>query len=340
VLRRAERRAALIARLADVDRLVLLGDVLELRHGPLRDAVDAALPVIRDLGEALGEGMELVIVPGNHDHRLLRAWLERRALTSAPAPLGLESPVEWLDGEPLGALAEAARPATVRGYYPGLWLRDDVYATHGHYLDRHITVPILERLGAGVMARIVPEPAGGPARAEDYEMTLGPLYAWVDAIAQAGGAPGSRKGSSLQVRAWRALAPGHRRGRLRRAGVGVGFAAVIGALNRAGIGPLRPGLSGHDLRRGGLRAFAQVLARLGVGSPYAIFGHTHRAGPLVGDDEAEWITGSGTSVLNTGSWLDEPGLLGRDPARSPYRPGFCVLVDDDGPPRLENLLDA
>ena len=32
---------------------------------------------------------------------------------------------------------------------PGLWPADGVYATHGHYLDRHLTVPSFERLAAG-----------------------------------------------------------------------------------------------------------------------------------------------------------------------------------------------
>ena len=32
-----------------------------------------------------------------------------------------------------------ARAGAVRAAYPGVWLRDDVYATHGHYGDRHTT---------------------------------------------------------------------------------------------------------------------------------------------------------------------------------------------------------
>ena len=42
-------------------------------------------------------------------------------------------------------MAEWASPARVRFAYPGLWLREDVYATHGHYLDCHLTVPTVER---------------------------------------------------------------------------------------------------------------------------------------------------------------------------------------------------
>jgi len=44
VLRRPAARAALLERLDGVGRLVLLGDTLELRHGPLREALEAARP--------------------------------------------------------------------------------------------------------------------------------------------------------------------------------------------------------------------------------------------------------------------------------------------------------
>ncbi|MFZ1996383.1 MAG: hypothetical protein WAU75_19885, partial [Solirubrobacteraceae bacterium] len=42
VLRDRRRRAPLLSALRGCDRLVLLGDVLELRHGPLYEALAAA----------------------------------------------------------------------------------------------------------------------------------------------------------------------------------------------------------------------------------------------------------------------------------------------------------
>ena len=61
---------------------------------------------------------------------------------------------------------------------------------------------------------------------------------------------------------------------------------------------------------------AEVLA---PGAAHVIFGHTHRPGPLPGDEQAEWTTLSGTRLWNTGSWLYEGALItGRD---SPYLPG-------------------
>jgi predicted phosphodiesterase len=334
MLRRPEVRAALMAAVAECDRLVLLGDVLELRHGPLRNALDAAEPVLRELGEALGTGREIVLVAGNHDHGLLRGWLERRAALSEPSPLGLERDVDWREGEPLALLADWLGPSAVRVAYPGAWLRDDVYAIHGHYADRHNTVPIIERLGAGFMARVVAEPPGGPHTAEDYEATLGPMYDWIEAVAQSGGVRGHGSGG-LQVRAWRMLErPGMRR-TVRGAGVAAGFRAFVGLLNLANVGPFGTDVTGAELRRAGLLAFREVLERLGVRAPNVIFGHTHRAGPLPDDDLAEWA-----GLVNTGSWTYDREFVGDAAGGNPYRPGFCAIVNDGGPAQLVNLLDG
>ncbi len=79
--RRDGPRRGLLEAWRGCDRLVLLGDVLELRHGPLRDGDwPRPAPVLRRcVGAALGAGREVVVVPGNHDHHLLAAWFERRA---------------------------------------------------------------------------------------------------------------------------------------------------------------------------------------------------------------------------------------------------------------------
>ncbi|HYB25700.1 MAG TPA: metallophosphoesterase [Solirubrobacteraceae bacterium] len=325
VLRRERERAALLGALEGFDRLVLLGDTLELRHGPLRGALSEAVPVLRELGSAVGE---VVVVPGNHDHALLRGWLERRD----PAPLGLESAVTWDPREPLGAVVEALAPARVRVAYPGAWLREDTYAIHGHYGDRHNTVPIIERLGAGLTIRLAGEPAGGPSRAEDYEAALAPMYAWIDTVAQSGGLRGGGGDGSFQIRAWRALSgAGGLRGRV----LATGFPVLVAGLNRAGLGPLHADVSAVGLRQAALRASEQVLDRLKVPSEHVIFGHTHRAGPLPGDERSEW-----GRLLNTGSWVYEPAWLGDSPSESPYRPGFAAIVRDDRPPELINLLDG
>lgn len=323
---------------ADCERLVLLGDLIELRHRPQRDALAAAREPLSELGGALRPGSEVVIVPGNHDYQLLAPWLERRMRNGPPPPLGSETPVDVEPEDPLGELCRWLRPARVRAAYPGVWLAPSVYATHGHYADLHLTMPTLERLAAGVMGRIVGLAPEGPRSAEEYEAALAPIYAWIHALAQriAPEVGGWLHGGS--VRGWNALTGPGRRG-IRRRALAAAFPAIIFALNRARIGPLRADLSGAALRQAGLYGFEQALARLGISAPHVVFGHTHRAGPLPGDDLREWRTSAGASLINSGCWVSEPSFLGPDPSRSPYRVGFAVLLEDERPPELVNVLD-
>jgi hypothetical protein len=337
VLRRAEPRAALMAAVADVDRLVLLGDVLELRHGPARDALFAAHGPLTELGAALPAAAEVVIVPGNHDHDLLDSWTERQGRDAVAPPLALATGVSFGDDEPLGVMAGWLGAQRVRVSYPGVWLRKDVLAVHGHYLDVHLAIPSLERLATGVMRRIVALGPDGPIEIDDYETVLAPIYAWIRALADR--LPPERGGHlhTGSTRGWTALT-GDRRGLRRRLAV-AGYPVAIAALNRAGLGPFSRDLSGPSLRRAGLRGLEESLARLGVAAPYVLFGHTHRAGPLPADDPADWRTAAGDRLINTGCWVEESSFTGRVPSRSPYRPGFAVRLGASGPPELVNLLD-
>jgi hypothetical protein len=364
VLRRSELRAPLLAALRDVDRLVLLGDVLELRHGPRREALAAARPFFEDLARVLG-GREIVVLAGNHDHALIEPWLERRSEErSAPAALGVEQRFAAPDASPmLAQLADWAAPAELTVAYPGMWVRPDVYATHGHYLDCHLTVPTMERLGIGAMGRVLRRPARAFTGPDDYEAVTNPVFAWIDAIARQ--APtGDALNGGMTVRAWRALRgvedttgvaidgggdQGLRNGRhahrlaalsrtLRGRALAGSFPLAVAALNRAGLGPFNADLSSGELRRAGLRAMGEVAARLGLGNAYVVFGHTHRAGPLPGDDSREWLVPGGARLVNTGCWSYDAYFLTANPGESPYWPGCAVLVNDDGPPRLLRLL--
>ncbi|MBV8943150.1 MAG: metallophosphoesterase family protein [Solirubrobacterales bacterium] len=339
VLRHEAMRRPLLQTLSSCERLVLLGDVLELRHGPAYRALQVARPVLAELAAALRPPREVVIVAGNHDHGLLAPWLERRASAPLARSLELETAVDWREGELLDALAAALEPARLRAVYPGVWLRDDVYATHGHYSDRHSTVPLFERVGAGLVARVVSEPPGGPMAAEDYEGSLAPMYAFIDAVVRRRPPKLDPGGETFQVRAWRRLSGPDGRFALRRAALRGGFSATVAGLNRAGLGPLRADVSGTALRDGGLFGMREVLRRLEIPANHVIFGHTHRAGPLPGDALDGWQTDSGTALWNSGSWVLERSYLGSEPGPSPYRPGFCALVSATGPPEIVNLLD-
>jgi predicted phosphodiesterase len=365
VLRRPELREALLEAAANVDRVVLLGDVLELRHGPPREAMGAARPVFEELGDALA-GRELILTAGNHDHALVEPWLAQRGAEDQPAPLGLEQLLAPRDVSPAYArMAEWASPARVLIAYPGLWVRPDVYASHGHYLDCHLTVPTLERLSVGAMSRLLGRPADAFATVADYEATGAPVFAWRDAVAR-----DTHTGSALNgiatVSAWSALRSDRRRrtgagaagatasvagnGRrprrsgarvlraLRRRALVAAFPLAVAVLNRAGLGPLRANISPAELRRAGLRAMDDVAVRLGLGDAYVVFGHTHRAGPLADDDAGEWRGRDGARLLNAGSWTYAGIFLTATPGESPYWPGSGVLVEDSGPPQLLRLL--
>jgi predicted phosphodiesterase len=360
LLRRAEIREPLVQALRGVDRLVLLGDVLELRHGPMRDALAAARPFFEDLGEALA-GRELIVTAGNHDHALVEPWLARRGEEREPQPLALEQLIEPADASPsLARIAAWCSPARVSVAYPGLWVRPDVYACHGHYLDSHLTVPTLERLSVGAMGRLLGRSPESFGCVGDYESVGAPIFAWRDAISR-----DARTGNALNglatVSAWRALngrdgASGDRAGavpemagplavrrraagrRLRMRALVGAFPIAVAALNRAGLGPLRADVSPGELRRAGLRAMGEVAARLGLGEAYVVFGHTHRAGPLAGDREQEWRGRGGARLVNAGSWTYSEIFVTAKPGESPYWPGTCVLVEDEGPPRLLRLL--
>ncbi len=364
LLRRPELRAALLDELDGVDRLVLLGDVLELRHGPPHEALLAARSFFEEVGRVLGGDRELVVTAGNHDHLMVCAWLDARALCEpAPEPLRLEQRFDPAEASPmLARIAQWAAPVRVTVAYPGLWVRPDVYATHGHFLDAHLTVPTLERIGVGVMGRLLERRPSGDAfdSVEGYEAVTAPIYAWRDAITRY-----SRSGPALNglatARAWRALGgtrdgagrrdrPGQRHARgggqmLRAARVAASgtaikraFPLMVRGLNRAGLGPVNADISRGELRRGGLHAMGEVAARLDLGDAYVVFGHTHRAGPFPGDPESEWRGRGGARLINSGCWTYDSIFLTPTPGESPYWPGTCVLVEDTGPPVHKRLL--
>jgi hypothetical protein len=362
LLRRPELREPLLAVLQDVDRLVLLGDVLELRHGPLREALAGSRPFFEAVGAAMADG-EIVVTAGNHDHTLIEPWLAFRGQDAAVPPLGPEQLFEPAEGSPaLARIADWSAPARVRIAYPGLWVRDDVYATHGHYLDCHLTIPTLERLSMGTMARLLRRSPQTFHTAADYESICSPVYAWRDAVAR-DAHTGSALNGLATVSAWRALrgestaeaarssadgAGGRWQSRRVRAGARAlrtralvaGFPLAVAALNRAGIGPLRADISADELRQAGLRAMGEVSDRLALGEGYVVFGHTHRTGPLPKDDPHEWRSPRGARLLNSGSWVYASIFLTDTAGESPYWPGGCVLVEDEGAPRVLRLLQG
>jgi hypothetical protein len=337
LLRRARFREPLLREAEGADQVVLLGDIIELRDRPLAEVLEIARPFFSELSDVVGDA-RVAFVPGNHDHQVIAPWLDRRRV-GGHEPLGLEQLAE----PELGIAAQLARllpRATLTLAYPGVWIRPGVYATHGHYLDCHVTVPTFERLGIAVMERFAGTLPDGLCSSDDYESVQAPLYAMLYGVAQGTRRPRRALGENASARIWEAVhgrngrRPGLR-GRLLGSAVLPGAVAVA---NRLGLGPLRFDISLPEITEAGVRAMRELTRRLGIEAEHVIFGHTHRRGPL--GAEPGWQLPGGPRLFNTGSWVYAPALLGPTPHRSPFWPGTVAIVEDDEPPQLRHLLDG
>jgi hypothetical protein len=333
LLREAGIRRALLEEIGVADAVVLLGDSIEMREVPLPDALATARPFFSELGEAMG-GREVILVSGNHDHRLAEPMLER--LAAAGEALGLEQH-EPPAGEAATLISGWLGDARLRLAYPGTWVRDDVYATHGHYMDCHMSLPRLECVAAAAVMR-----AGGPppelASPADYERILRPIYGLAYALAETGLAPGATVPSE---RAWRAVSGRHRKGgqvrkAAAKAAVAAGVPGSVWLLNRLFRAGFDADLSPTAIARSGIDAATEMSRRLRVEAAHTITGHTHRGGPEEAD--AEWPLPGGGRLHNTGSWVYADAFHHPGAPLGPYWPGTVTWVEDEGPPRRVRLL--
>ncbi len=300
----------LIDTLGRHDRLVLLGDAVELTKAKQHRAMAAAEPILRAIGATLGPDRAVVLVPGNHDHTLIRGWA-----LSQWGGLEVDSPVPVDSSPMLARIAEWLAPARLEVRYPGVWLSDTIWATHGHYLDRHL-LPV-SSYGVIHGRRLLPVGAVSPG---DYERSLRPqlpALRWLPGPFAAGL---EDLGELLRVST---------------------MPAVEKRILHRRLAPLTSRLLGIQMRRHSLPAIARVARNLGVDAEVVVFGHVHRLGPLAGDDPEEWRgPGNGPRLLNTGSWRYDPLLLHHAWPPHPYWPGGAVVVEDGAEPRAIGLLDG
>jgi UDP-2,3-diacylglucosamine pyrophosphatase LpxH len=315
VLRRREPLDALLGALDGVQRLVLLGDVIELLEGRPPAAMEVAEPVLREIGARLASGGEVIVVPGNHDRALVRPWLRAGRVT-----LSVDTQIP-LDATPLLArVASWLEPARVSVHYPGVWLSERVWATHGHYLDRHLLPEAAYGFVRGLLGRL-PRDGATPV---DYEQAGGPSLTRLEAL----------------LTRWlpRPLAA-----------LFDDVAEFLRAATMPGVplrmlsprvAPLTSKLLGMQMRRASIPALARVVHRLGVDADWVIFGHVHRCGPLASDDPRRWLgPGEGPRITNSGSWVYEPLLVHRARPPHPYWPGGAVLLEEGRDPQAIGLLD-
>jgi hypothetical protein len=311
VLSKPEPLGRLLAALDSVERLVLLGDIVELAEGRPQHAMAEAKPVLRELGRRLGAEREVTIVPGNHDLRLVRDWVRAQGAGLGPAA---DVPLQASNG--LAELASWLAPARVTASYPGAWLTHAVWATHGHYLDRHLLPESAFGIARGLLGRMprtnaLPfeyERARRPSLTRTARWLPRPVATIVDDLAELARA-------STMPRAPRLLL--HRR-----------------------LAPLTSALLGAQMSRASIPALARVVHRLGIDADWVLFGHVHRLGPLQADRAQQWQgPGGRPRIANTGSWVYEPLLVSHAVPPHPYWPGGAVLLDGDGAPRAIGLLD-
>jgi len=316
VLRRPAPLEILLDALADVDRLVLLGDVVDLSEHKSKDALTVARPVLRAIGKRLGPNRELILVPGNHDRRFVAPWIQ------AMGPrLSIDSSVP-LDATPeLAIVSEWLAPARVSARYPGVWLAERVWATHGHYLNRDlgpawslgITRGHVGRLSYDGARPIDYEPRGGRSLRSAHEAFSGALPKPLGEAAD-------------------------RFGVVARAAT---MAKASRRLMRPELARINSQLLSLQTKVASIPALIHVAQSLGVDAGCIVFGHVHRLGPLQGDDEADWEgPGGEPRVVNTGSWIYEPLLVRDVIPPAPYWPGGAAILNDGADPQAVGLLDA
>jgi len=310
VLRVPAALDALLTAIDGADRLVLLGDVVELLEPSPHRAMTRAEDVLRAIGARVGGQREVVLVPGNHDRLLIRPWVRRVGAglaVDAAVPLDATS---WL-----ARVVDLLAPARVRVHYPGVWLADGIYATHGHYLDRHLLPESAYGMARGLLGRL---PRDG-ATPDEYESAGGPSVTRLEGVM-------SRGLPVPLARVFEAALVGLR-------------ARTMPRLVRPSTAPMLRRLLGAQMRRAAIPALGRVVHRLGVDADWVIFGHVHRLGPIADDDPEEWAALTGRPrIANTGSWVYERRLLHRAEPPHPYWPGGALLIEN-GTPRAVGLLD-
>jgi hypothetical protein len=329
LLRDGAIRRVLFEKLAPADRLVLLGDVIELRELPLAVALEHARPFFEELAKVMA-GRPVVLVPGNHDHRIAEPLLEQLAL--AGEPLGLEQRAQP-SGEAATRIAAWLGDTELTIAYPGIWLREDVYATHGHYMDCHMSLPRLECIAAAATMRTLRPLPPHPMPA-DYEGVLQPVYGFTYGLAQGSVA---RRAARPSERAWRAVSGSNGSvGRVRRAALRAAVPAGLWGINRLLRADFDTNFSASSISGSGVAAATEMAARLRLGAAHTITGHTHRAGPDEGD--ASWELPNGGHLHNTGSWVFATAFHHPGTPPDPYWPGTLTWLEESGPPRRERLL--
>ena len=327
-------------RLEGIDRLVLLGDTIELRHGPARDALAAAEPRHagdRRRGRGRGRGRHRAGQPRPCDSRPAgwtgggavtsrRRWRSRSACRR-PAPPGSPS------ASPDFSLPRTSRsPIRASGCATTCTQRTGTTSICTSRSRRSSGSPPASCRAWSARSPIPRHPTTTRrCWRRSTRSTRRARSAVVRAACRSAGAP--RPGPGAR---WPAAA------------AGTGCVATPCSCRSARLSrpPTAPGsgpLQADDRPRGPAQRRARrdrrgrAPAANRTGPPRLRPYPSHR--PLPGDDGLQWRTPSGIELHNCGNWIFQTLFMGRGPdGTSPYWPGGAILLDDEGPPRLERLL--
>ena len=188
VLRRRAAREKLIERVDGADRLVLLGDTIELRQGPAREAMAVAQPVLEELGAALGKarrGRARARQPRPRARRAMARAPRRARRAAAAEPRGASGRRRQRGDRGDRAVARAREAHRRLSRASGC----ATTSTPLTATTSTATPPCRRSSGsargswAGWSARC----PRADARPEDYEAALAPLYAWMHALSERSG---------------------------------------------------------------------------------------------------------------------------------------------------------
>lgn len=302
--------------LEETQELILLGDIWELAFQKLETAVEASRPFFSWLNHRFPD-LKIVMIPGNHDHHLvLRASQERveaSILGGEPPPLFRVPLAEKI-------IQSCAPDLKVCSAYP-VWISDDVWYHHGHYLSTHLQV-----FSWQAFDRLQWKLWGQTRRYQnlsviDYEALIGPLHELWHQIAQLPN--GIARQAAIQAQ----LA---RLGHLLNLPVDLRESVARWVLK----GP-RPFFKGsatildealvmEDPKDQSLSeispALEQVLNNLEVTQSKVIYAHTHY--PVANQKIAAW------STYNCGSWFNDARAHQKDGPHVPMPGSVCTVTND------------
>jgi UDP-2,3-diacylglucosamine pyrophosphatase LpxH len=298
--------SALEKAFADVDQIILLGDLFSLHDLPWPQVVQRAQPFLDLLSRA---GKPVVYLPGNHDyHFVVMADDERR----------FGSDIER--GDVAARILQDLVDVPVQGAYP-FYTREGITFMHGHH-----TAPHVLETGVGLIDDIHLRHyrQGNPTRTlrpEEYDALMSPVNEMMYELAQAPSGPAADRYIS-RMKLWTLATMYATRSSSHT------LAAGIGRKLQRRLQWKFPLKDRHTV----VALLGAVCRDFSIAPGKVISGHTHQAYENVTlTHYPQW------TFYNTGCWVYNKMLLDLFGEEAITRPGTALVVQD-GEIQLHDLL--